>query len=103
MRHEPAHDIGDFLIRHGSSGDGLAPVGGAEFWAPHNHHRSQSLIARQRQERIVRDRASLRAALAFSTVAGFAVGSVDDFPTLNVARKLRSVSSSPRFHGRCDS
>src|SRR5258705_13988879 len=55
MRGEPAHYVGDFLIRHRPASDVAAPVGSAQFGTSRDQHRAQPLIARQREKRIVGD------------------------------------------------
>ena len=79
------------------SGRASAPVGSAQLGASRDHHRSQALIACQRQERIVRDGAPLRAALAVGPVAREAERLVGRFSMPSVARAETLTASLPEL------
>src|ERR1700691_4215239 len=83
-RCQPSHYICDFLVGHWMSGDIAAPVGCTQFRPAGDHDRAQCLIADQRQERIIRDSASLGCSPAFRTVAGCAVGSKDELAVIGI-------------------
>src|SRR5580704_13501495 len=83
-RHQPGNYICDFLIGHWMSGDIAAPIGRAQFWPAGDHDRAQSLIADQRQERIIRDGAPLGRSRAFGTMAGCAICSKHKLAVIDI-------------------
>src|SRR5262245_32416744 len=54
-RGQPGHDVRDLLVRHRPSWHVPAPVRRPEIGAAGDDERAQSLVADQREERIVRD------------------------------------------------
>src|SRR5436190_23662874 len=58
-RCEPGNNVGNFLVRHRLATDISAPVGRPQFGTASDDNRAQSLVANQRQKRIIRDVAAL--------------------------------------------
>src|SRR5262249_6821086 len=60
LRGQPGHDVGDLLIAHGPAGHVAAPVRRSKIGPAHDDDRAQALLADEREEGVVRDRAALR-------------------------------------------
>jgi len=79
-RNEPGNNVRDFLVGHGFTGDVSTPVRGAQFGAAGDDYGAQSLIADQREKRIIGNGAALWSAAAVRAVAGCAVSLVGSSP-----------------------
>src|SRR5262245_18082716 len=85
LRGQPRYDVRDLLVRDRPAGHVSAPARRAEIGAAADDDGPQPLVADEREEGVVRDRAALRRALAAGAVAGCAEDSVGLLASMRVA------------------